>query len=106
MILELFIVLLVLSGGLIGVGLFKPTESAQALIGFTLMFILAIVILAGGLEYRNGATITTSGTVSTVSYSYDSYNDSTTHNFGYFLAIAGAAGFIGVLVSLRGNPKT
>lgn len=93
------------------VGLTKPTESAQALIGFVFLFLLAITIIGGELEYETGAmTNTTYGydasnlvnfTTQDITYQYQNFNDSTSQKVGYYLAIASVVGFVGVLVSLR-----
>lgn len=100
-ILELFTPLMAIGLILIIIGLFRPNESAQSLIGFTILFVLSIVIIGNGLEYRDGATIITSGSTSTVTYTTAVYNDTTTHRIGWVLAVASAVGFAGVLYSLR-----
>ena len=56
MILTLFIILAVISIALIVLGLSKPSESAQALIGFVFLFLLAMVVIGGNLEYKTGET--------------------------------------------------
>lgn len=109
MILTLFGVLVFISLVLIGIGLIIPTESAQALIGFFLLFLLALVIINGGLEYESGAEISTSyaysgqevvSSAQNVTQTYSYFNDSTSRNVGYYMAIASAIGFIGVIYSL------
>lgn len=110
MILTLYGVLVAICLVLIVVGLAKPTESAQALIGFFLLFLLALVILNGTLEYETGALINTtyqySGdqvikTDQEITNTYAFFNDTTSQRVGYYLAIASAIGFIGVFFALR-----
>lgn len=110
MILTLFGVLVFISLVLITLGLIKSTESAQSLIGFFLLFLLALVIINGSLEYETGATIETSYTYSgvevastsqNVTNQYANFDDTTSHRVGYYLAIASSIGFIGVLFGLR-----
>jgi len=106
-------VILTLFGFLVGfslvliiIGLTKPTESAQALIGFFFLFLLSFQILNGTLTYESGAVISHSYLYSnasltssqeTVTYSYVPFQD---HTFGYYLAIGSAIGFFGVIFSL------
>ena len=104
---------------LIIIGLAKPTESAQALIGFFLLFILSIVIINGSLEYEVGSVVNTTysydvdGTVNftsqNIAYTYESFVDQpgeqTAHWIGYYLALAAGVGFVGTIWSLRRNKK-
>jgi hypothetical protein len=112
MILWLFLGMVAIALVLIIIGMLKPTESAQALIGFTLLFILAMVVLTGNLSYPVGNTsnITVTelgGNITKISQNdvthYQTYSESTTHNIGLYLAIGSAVGVIGVIVSLRRN---
>lgn len=116
MILQLFLVFIAISLALIIVGLTKPNESAQALIGFFFLFLLSFVILGNNLEYKTGETINITNTFTdgnltnsfeNKTYSYNTWNDTTgafnTHRFGYFLAIASAVGFVGTLMSVKGS---
>ena len=110
MILTLFGFLIAVSLILIIIGLIKPTESAQALIGFFFLFLLSLIIIGGNLEYETGAdintTITYDGggdivtTQQNVDYQYAKFDDITSHRIGYYLAIASGVGFAGVLFSL------
>lgn len=118
MILPLFILFVALSVVLIVIGLARPTESAQALIGFFFLFLLSFVVLGNNLEYQTGEirnttfsylpnSTTVDFTTEAITPVYTPYNDSTglanTHNFGYYMVIASVIGFIGVLVSLKGG---
>lgn len=111
MILELFGFIVLVSLVLIIIGLLKPDESAQAIVGFFFLFILSIILITGNLEVENGATINNSfnyddtGVLSnssqTIAISYTQFNDTTSHRIGYWLAIASSVGMFGVLFSLR-----
>jgi len=113
MILTLFLVFVAISLVMITIGLARPSESAQAIIGFFLLFLLAVtVIIPGNLEYQSGSMTNTSYTyvnstqINTTSeittFQYDSFTDQTgASGFGYWLAIASAVGMIGVFFSLK-----
>lgn len=111
MILSLWVVLVSLSLVLIVIGLARPTESAQALIGFFLLFLLGFPILLGTLEYRTGDTTATnytytSGNLTSTSeakvYTYATYQN---HTYGFYLTLASAIGFILVLFGLRNTRR-
>ena len=110
MILTLYGVLVFISLVLIVLGLVRPNESAQALVGFFLLFLLGVIIINGNLEYETGAVINTTYTYSGDSVSetsqsvintYNYFDDTTSHQVGYYLSIGSAIGFIGVLYGLR-----
>jgi len=115
MILGLFGFLVLIALVLIIIGLTRPTESAQALIGFVFLFILSVLILTGNLEYEVGSVVNSSYTYDSsgrVNYTsqlianqYIPFTDSGDSKFqhwtGYYLALGSAAGFIGTLFSLR-----
>lgn len=114
-ILGLFAFLLGISIVLIIIGLFRPNETGFALIGFGLMFILSIIVLNGNLEIETGADINTTliysingqvnSSVQSVSYSHEYFDNSTSKQVGFWLAILSAVGFIGMLFSIRGLGK-
>ena len=119
MIWQLWAIFVGLSLIMIVIGLSKPTESAQALIGFTFLFLLSFVVLGNNLEFQTGELRTTTYTysdnetliqsVENITLTNSVYDDTTgffnTQRFGYFMAVASVIGFIGVLVSLRGGWK-
>lgn len=116
MILTLFGFLVVISIVLIVLGLARPSESAQALIGFIFLFLLSTsVLMTGNLQYETGSHINTTvsydgsgNVVSTnqdVTYDYTSFNDSLSRRMGLYLSIASAIGFAGVLFALRRTRK-
>lgn len=99
---------------LITLGLSKPTESAQAILGFFLLFLLSLIVLNGTLEYPTGANISTTygytgdkvtSTSQTINDNYNTFSDTTSHNIGYYLAIASAIGMVGVFYSLRRSKR-
>lgn len=109
MILTLFGVLVAIALILIGLGLFNPNESAQAIIGFLLLFFLSLIILNNGLEYESGSIINTTysynagevyKTDQVITNTYDLYNDDSTHRVGWYLTLASAVGLIGVIFSI------
>lgn len=110
MILPLYGFLVAISLVLIIIGLTKPSESAQALVGFFFLFLLATSLIGGNLQYEVGANMTTNisydvagnviSTEQTVSYGYQNFNDETSRRIGIYLAIAAAVGFAGVLFAL------
>jgi len=110
MILSLFVVLVGISLVLIIIGLVRPTESAQALVGFFFLFLLALIIVGGSLQYETGINTTSTygynvngtlvSTDQSVMYNYANFDDTTSHRIGYYLALASAVGFIGVFCSV------
>lgn len=113
MILNLFLVFIGISLVLIIVGLTKPSESAQAIIGFLFLFLLSVgVLLPGNLQYPSGMITNTTYTYVNASqinmtseittYQYDNFEDEKgASGFGYWLAIASAVGMAGVFYSLK-----
>lgn len=112
---------------LIIIGLMRPNESAQALIGFFLMFILGFSILNGTLEYKVGVneTYVYGNNFTDYHWDYDfslppaAVNDAflfhrnsidvyatfQDHILGFYLIIAGAIGFILVIFGLRNTRR-
>lgn len=127
MILYLFGFFVLLSLVLIVIGLTRPSESAQAIIGFFFLFILAVtVLIPGSLEYPagfeedyvygnnftgyhwdytyGGPPVVNDVYLFHINRSLKYYNfDDTTGgtSFGYWLAVASAVGMAGVFFSLK-----
>lgn len=115
MILALFGFLVGISLTLIILGLFRPNESGFALIGFALLFILSILLNGGNVEIETGSNITSTysydgggninGTAQSIIYDYEYWDDETSHQFGFWLAIVSAIGFIFMLFAINRGPK-
>jgi hypothetical protein len=115
MILALYGFLVVISLVLIIIGLLRPDETAQALIGFSFLFILSMIMVSGNLQYETGANVTTSfsydsssntnSTFQVINYNQTNFNDSTAHFIGYWLAIISFLGFLGTILSMRTYKK-
>lgn len=111
MILGLFTFLAGVSLVLVLLGLFRPNESGFALIGFALFFILSLIILNGTLEIESGANVSSSfgydltGNINTSSqelaYDYTYWHDSTSRQFGFWMAAGSTIGFIWLLFAIR-----
>lgn len=112
MILTLFWAIFLISVMLIGLGIiFSKEWSGVAIIGFTFLFLISLVILNGNLEIEKGSNITSSysysldgsinGTEQQVTYVYNDWSDSNSHTVGYFMAILSALGaFSSILITL------
>ena len=118
MILGVFITLIGISLAFIALGFFRQEHSEISLIGFLFIFLLALLILNNGLEYKTGVlrsgnfsynvSATTpyllNASVSEVDI-YATYQDShgfvTTKRLGFFMAVMSAVGFIGSLMGMR-----
>lgn len=99
---------------LIGIGLFKAEHTELPLVGFFFLFLLALTILSGSVEYKIGTEtnmsysydVSNTTLLSTQEFSYDLYDvvnfdgSLTSKIAGYWLAIMSAVGFIAVLVGL------
>jgi len=118
MILELYAILTALSLVMIFIGISNPDESAYALIGFGFLFALAMFILEPGqLQLKSGENTTTTfnynpenlsvldSTVQKTAYEYNHFDDSTSRWFARLLAFGSVAGFVGVLLGLKGLKK-
>lgn len=106
----LFCVLMLVALVMVAIGLSKPSESAQGLIGFFFLFLLGLTLLNGSLELKTGEITQTnytytggnlSQTNEVTIYQYSNYNTGFFSNFGFYLCIASAVGFAGVLFGLK-----
>ena len=117
MFLTVFIVFMVLAFTLVTLGLFKPDHTELSVIGFVFIFLLALVVLNNNLEVKVGTNITSN-------FSYSKNADNLTlltssheenvdiyepvdldgnldHLIGYWLAVGGVLGLVGIFLSLR-----
>lgn len=111
MILPVWAALAALAIIMVIVGLTRPSESAQAMVGFFFLFLLSFHLMAGTLEYRTGDTVQTNysyaagnltQTQQSTVYDYDPYQSK---SFGLYLAFASAAGLVGTFMSWRRGRK-
>lgn len=91
MILELFVVLLLMSFFIIWVG-YKYDDIGFKVVGFFFIFLLSLVLINNSLSYQTGifkiANVTSPNvTTTTETFTYTNYNDTSSHYFGYFLAV-------------------
>ena len=111
MIFGLFAFLVGICLTLILVGMFLRKYSGISLFGFGILFILSFILLSGNLEINTGTNSTVvyayniNGTVANttenIQYEYDSWNDATAHQVGFWLAIFSAVGFIVMLYTIN-----
>lgn len=114
MLLNLLIVFLVLSFLLVALGLFRPEHSELSLVGFLFLFLLSLIVIGGDIQYKIGINETYIYDNDTIDYitstdlyaTWDGggaygYGGTLSHFIGYYLAVASAIGFIGVLVSFK-----
>jgi len=110
MIVELWALMVIVSLVLVTIGLVKPDQTAQAIIGFFFLFLLAMPLLTGNIEIETGTNVTSyfsydengsiAGATQNLDYSYVIWNDSVSHNIGFWMAVGASIGLFGVLFSL------
>ena len=115
MILGLYAFLLGIGITLIFFGILKHEYSGFALIGFGITFILAMILQTGNLEIQKGANSSTSFNYSSsgdinnlqqnIQFSYQPWNDTSSHQIGFWMAIASAIGFIFLIFSIQRGKK-
>lgn len=115
MILQLYGFLLVICLVLIIIGIFRPSESAFAIIGFAFLFLLSFVLINSELEYETGSSVNTTFTYDDsnrvnfsnqhIGYDYVPWEDSTSNTMGIWLAIAAFLGFIFMLFMIKRGGK-
>lgn len=112
--LVLFCVLLALALALITLGLFRSEHTELSIIGFVFLFLLSLTIINQNIDYKigyetnttytySGGNLTFTNEVTTDLYDSLTLGSDNAHNFGYWLAVVSIIGFVGVLVSLRGQ---
>lgn len=107
MILLVWAVLVGISMILVLIGLSRPSESAQAMVGFLFLFLLSFHLMAGTLDYPTGTTLQTNYTYSagnltqTMESSVNDYTPYQSKTFGLYLAFASVAGLIGTFYAFR-----
>jgi hypothetical protein len=128
--LTLFVVFFVLSLLLIALGLFKSDHTELSLVGFLFLFLLAMIMIQGTIQYKTGETYgygclccgpyesnqteifgahnctdvnNSSLVVTSITDNYTDFDSGSglSHIVGYWLAIASIVGFIGIMFSFR-----
>lgn len=124
----LYIALLLISLVLVGLSLYRNEHAELGIVGFTFIFLLSFVMIGGDIQYKVGVNETLSYSClccdSQMGGTYECPDDSNAtmmvtaisrvdvyENFtaggvlsrtvGYWLAVLGVVGLIGVLVSLK-----
>ena len=109
MVIELYLLLWLLAGGMIVLGLVWSSHSEFAIVGFVFAFLLGLMLMNGSVNYRVGTNTTsdifyTAGDATqvnqTFTYSYTPFNDTDSQLFGKYSAIASALGFVVMLFML------
>lgn len=99
MILELFAILMAISLVLVGFGYWLHVP-LLGVIGFVFLFVLSVfIILPVNVQVKSGEIANVTGNITTTTYIYASYNDQTTHYFGYFMAVLSGVMFWLVMTS-------
>jgi len=106
MILELFMVLMGVSIIFFPIGKYIEIPILMML-GCLLLFVLGLLLMTGGLQYRDGQSLVVSGNTTTISYAYSNYSGeiisgllTVHHVIGFFLSITAALTFISILLGL------
>jgi len=110
MILTLFIMFLAISLILIILGYFSANSQSLSILGFSLLFVLGVVLLSGFVEYKAGETATVTGNETVTVYNYSNYDSEVipggiftiNHLFGFLIAVLAIFGFIDVNMNLKG----
>lgn len=116
----LFIIILIISLVLITLGLLIREHTELSIIGFAILFMLAMVLISSDIQHKVGENssqqyiwgcdnFTTNQTIIYIMGAseaktdiYETYTGGIlSHQVGYWLAIAAVVGFIGIVISLR-----
>jgi len=114
----LYLSLLVISLILIALSFYRTEHAELGIVGFTFIFLLSFVMIGGDIQYKVGTNTTyeydcfdtcgignndTLMTTATEIDVYDTFSAGGTlsRTVGYWLAVLGVVGIIGVFVSLR-----
>ena len=113
MILELYVPLMILSLALIVMGFIIKEHTELAIIGFLFLFLLALALNQGGVEYKIGTNVTANVSYSgsqitsidqNLEYTYTDFDNEDSHRFGLYLAIASFIGFA-ITIAMVGKTK-
>ena len=68
------------------------------IVGIIFIFLLGTIFMASGIEYKSGSTVTTVGAVNTIVNNYTTYDN---HTIGFYITIAGALGFVWIMIDRK-----
>lgn len=71
---------------------------AMTVVGLAFLFMLGIIILSTGIEYKTGEVLDESGLTTTITYSYTTFKHTT---YGLFVSIIAMLWFIVTMLNLR-----
>lgn len=107
MLIELYVVLLVLTLGVITYGLHNKSDMMYSIIGFTFLFVLGILLMTEGVTHVSGYNITTvNSSLDVVTSVTEPYSDSSTAWFGRFMAVGSFLGFALTFFEYRKGRKS
>ena len=98
---DVYLLLMLLSLAVVGYGLFHK-EGWYAILGFSFLFYMGIILMSGGLTVESGVNVTSvNASFTTISYNHDMVDDSYTRWFGRFIAMGSALGLATVFFMLK-----
>ena len=97
MIIDIFIVLLVITMAFIIAGIFFEVP-AMTITGLAFLFMLGIIIMQTGVEYKTGEVLNETGLITTISNTYSTFTSKT---FGIFTCVISVFWFIITMINLR-----
>ena len=99
MIIQIFIILLVITMAFILAGtLFKIP--AMIVVGISFLFMLGIVVMQTGIEYKTGQILDDNGANTIITNTYSTFTNTT---FGIFICVIAVFWFIITMLNLRGD---
>jgi hypothetical protein len=97
MIIDIFIVLLVITIAFIMAGYYFEI-SPMVVVGLAFLFMLGVVIMSTGVEYKTGEMMNESSMTTEITYQYTTYTSTT---FGIFICVIAVLWFVITMVNLR-----
>jgi len=73
---------------------------SMTVVGLSFLFMLGIIILSTGIEYKTGEVLDETGLTTTISYTYSTFTHTT---YGIFICVIAVFWFVAVMLDLRGN---
>lgn len=97
MILAIWIIMLIMGIAFLIIGQVMYADIFRIL-GVTILFLAALPMLNGSIEYTDGSIVTASGDDYIIQDTYDSYGN---HTIGFLMAIISAFAFVLIMVERR-----